>query len=314
MTHDTWRLVADIGGTNIRFGRAPEPFSLDDEIVDVLALPLKRFASIAQAIDAYLAGLMDISRPASVAIGAAGPVIGGAVELTNAPYEISVAAVRAALGTERVCLVNDLEAVARAVPLLGEHDLVPIRTLPPNETWDRAPALAVNVGTGFGAAAVARRDIASTCAWVTLAAEPGHISAPGFPPDGNRRAAIEDFLSGRGVARAATILADGRHVFERAVEVFAAFEADAAARQVSEAFAEAFGRAVRDLVLAHGAWQGVFLVGSVAHGWAEHCPADRFDQAFAAPSPIDKLMRSVPVHLVKRPEPALLGLAVFEVD
>ena len=59
-----------------------------------------------------------------------------------------------------VVLVNDLEAVAAALPHLADDDLTTLGTVAPVRP-ERRTMLAVNVGTGFGAASVdlARRPL-----------------------------------------------------------------------------------------------------------------------------------------------------------
>src|SRR6478609_5541910 len=56
----------------------------------------------------------------------AGPVINGRVKITNLPWQIDELSLARDLNFEVVHLLNDLEAVARAVPILRPSD---VRTL-----------------------------------------------------------------------------------------------------------------------------------------------------------------------------------------
>src|SRR5215510_11095863 len=53
----------------------------------------------------------------------AGPVVNGRVQVTNVPWVIDSAVLTSALNLKSLHLMNDLEAVARAVPVLRASDL-----------------------------------------------------------------------------------------------------------------------------------------------------------------------------------------------
>ena len=55
--------------------------------------------------------------------GVAGPVIDDAAELTNVPWRVEARAVANTFGLERVRVLNDLEAMAYAVPVLEDSEL-----------------------------------------------------------------------------------------------------------------------------------------------------------------------------------------------
>ena len=76
----------------------------------------------------------------------AGPVIDGHVKATNLPWVMDENSLKAALNLKSVHLMNDLEAVARAVPVLRSADLVtlnqgnpvangPIAIIAPGRDW-----------------------------------------------------------------------------------------------------------------------------------------------------------------------------------
>src|SRR5262250_3344554 len=53
----------------------------------------------------------------------AGPVINGSVKITNLPWVMDEASLAKDLNLKSVHLMNDLEAVARAIPLLRPNDV-----------------------------------------------------------------------------------------------------------------------------------------------------------------------------------------------
>jgi len=55
--------------------------------------------------------------------GVAGPVVEGRVRLTNLPWVVDAAELMDKYGWQGVWLLNDLQAIANSVPLLGGHEL-----------------------------------------------------------------------------------------------------------------------------------------------------------------------------------------------
>ena len=300
------RLVCDLGGTNVRFALVDAAGSVSA----VAACPLNRFPDFAEALAAYLAEHAAGVRIDGAAIGAAGPADGPVVRLTNAPWTIDQRAVGDMLGTGRVGIFNDLEAVARAIPLLGDGDLAPLRGHGVSASHMRS-AIAVNVGTGFGAAGLVRQGPGATTTWLTRASEAGHMLAALFDDDAAR--SIEHWLSGDGVARLAAdrfggaAFPDGRAVFA------AAAEGDDRAIAVADAFGWRLGRAARDLVLAHGAWDGAYLVGGVVRGWHGLGRPAAFETGFSVPGPMEARLAGVPVQVITAAHPALIGLGAIDI-
>jgi glucokinase len=79
----------------------------------------------------------------------AGPVIAGRVKTTNLPWVIqdAVLAKELNLNVKSIHLINDLEAVARAVPILRPSDVC---TLNPGEPVPRGAIAVIAPGTGLG--------------------------------------------------------------------------------------------------------------------------------------------------------------------
>ena len=297
------RVVADVGGTRCRFGISAGPGDLDA----IRVTPTAGQPSFTEALKAYVVGLgADPVETwcAGVHLAAAGPIDQGAVQLTNAAWFISSRALSEQLGGVPVGLVNDLEAVGLLLPHLQSSDIATIGdTSGPHLIGNR---LAVNVGTGFGAATAVRGGER----WLVAAGEAGHMSlAPATPEEAALLGwgrTIEDYLSGAGIARlhAAHDAAGGERTAEA---IFAASAKDAVAARTSETFSRLLGRVTGDLVLATAAWDGAYLCGSVARAWLEVADVTAFRAAFE-----DKGLRAhmarVPSYAITVPEPALLGL------
>lgn len=305
----TLRLVADIGGTNARFALA----AADGLLVHADNFCVADFATFDAALITWLAGIdtNERGRVASAAFAAAGPVDDGAVELTNAPWRLGARDISASLGGIPTGVFNDLEAVAYALPFLESTDVADIGPqTPPMD--QRARMVAVNVGTGFGAATA----IPAKGGWLACPSEAGHMSlaaagaeeaallaaiAPG------RMATLEDALSGAGVGALYGAISGGAAT--EAGEVFARAATDPAARRTVTLLSRWLGRAAGDLVLATAAWGGAYLLGGVVSGWAAHCDARAFRAAFEDKGKMGARMTGVFSGVVTRQDVALLGLA-----
>ncbi len=77
----------------------------------------------------------------------AGPVIDGHVRVTNLPWAVDEASLTKDLKLKSVRLINDLEAVARAIPILRPSD---VRTLNAGQPVKNGAIGVVAPGTGLG--------------------------------------------------------------------------------------------------------------------------------------------------------------------
>lgn len=302
-----WRLVCDVGGSNVRFARCPGKHVLSDR----RGYHVGDFPSFYEALQTYLDETGGAADCSGAAIGVAGPIDAGAVKLTNADWRIEAARVEAMLGGAPTLLVNDLEAVALALPHLCADDLSPLGTAE-RATAGRLTMLALNVGTGFGAATV----IPMGDGWISHPGEPGHMALGALDGDelermGDART-VEDILSGRGVPLLFQTIARQSGRAEMAdlnsAEIFANAGQDELAAETLRAFSRFLGRIAGDLVLAGAAWGGVYLCGSVAIGWAEAGGGQYFRGSFEAKGPMTERMRQVYSGIIARDDVGLLGL------
>lgn len=85
----------------------------------------------------------------SACFGVAGPVIGGQAHITNLDWIIDEARLRTTLRIDALELINDLAAIAYAVPALGAEDL---HTLHAGEPAEHGTIAIIAPGTGLGEA------------------------------------------------------------------------------------------------------------------------------------------------------------------
>jgi glucokinase len=299
------RLVADAGGTNVRFAMADASGGLEC----LRTYQVGEFSSFADALEAYLSQAARPGTVASAAIAAAGPVDEDHVKLTNNAWSIDRTKLPALPARIPIALVNDLEAVAAALPHLPTADMEIIGGVAPSRPEHRT-MLAVNIGTGFGAASVTHR----AGRWWTCPTEAGHMSLGAAAEEINvlpKNASIEDVLSGQGLKQLYRKIAGADHPVGDPAAVFAKAGVETAATRAVGICTDILGRTAGDLALATCAWGGVYLCGSVAVGWSAVADGTRFRAEFTRKGAMRKRMEQVPTVVIRRDNVALFGLAVM---
>src|SRR5687767_11019188 len=113
----------DVGGTKTLLGLfeadPPEDGRRADRprAVATYSYATSAYASIGEILDEFRRAVGPLSVEAA-AIGVAGPVVGNAAKLTNISWGINAPEIAAGLGTARVQILNDLEALANGVAVL----------------------------------------------------------------------------------------------------------------------------------------------------------------------------------------------------
>ncbi len=301
-----WRLVSDVGGTNVRFARAA-----GGELFALRAYPVSRFASFMDAARAYLDETGGPSGCIGSAIGAAGLVAFGKVTLTNLAWEISEVEVSSELGVPCL-LVNDVEAVAYSVSSISGASIAAVGPLTPDLTAIHR-ILVANIGTGFGAATLIRTD----GAWVSCPSEAGHMSL-NFPDWQDKDLqtqfpSIEHVLSGRGICNLHTAISKTATPCLSPADVFSRASTDPHGAAALRLFTQIAGNVLGNLVLAVAAWDGVFLCGSVAGSLVKTADLALLRQAFEGTGRMSAWMKRVPIAFLTAEYPALTGLAVLPV-
>ncbi|PZP29427.1 MAG: glucokinase [Roseateles depolymerans] len=316
-------LVADIGGTNARFGVVAGP---GGAVEDVRVLPVAGHAGPASAVRAYLQGRpAGEPAPRSAAWALATALEGDQVELTNASWSFSQREARAELGLETLLCLNDFEAQALSLPLLGAAQLRP---------WGQAPAApgaaasgtvmaVIGPGTGLGVGGVVRAGQR----WVALPGEGGHVTmAPGddFESEVLRQArrefphvSAERLLSGIGLpvlCRAvAAALGQGEDVGALTTEQIVARglsgESAACSRSL-DLFCALLGSFAGNVALTLGARGGVFIGGGIVPRLGERFFASDFRRRFEAKGRFQPFLAGIPTALITDTLAALSGAAL----
>jgi glucokinase len=312
--------VGDIGGTHARFALVATA-DAGAGLSRPESLACRDFASIQDAIQAYLDRTNQGRWPRRGGLAVAGPVQDGAVTFTNLGWRFSEADLTGPSRLQEAHLMNDFVATALAAPALTASDLDwigPVLAVKPGAT------LAVlGPGTGFGVAALVREGDRE----VVMGGEGGHIAfAPSFAPgDGleaeiaallaarHGRVSVERMLSGPGILDVYDALGQikgrGAALFDPEAVTAAARAGDPLAVLTLEVFCAALGSVAGDFALAFGALGGVFIAGGVAPPLLDFLRAGAFRRRFEDKGRLSSYTQAIATQVIKHPYPNLLGAA-----
>jgi glucokinase len=256
--------------------------------------------------------------------GVAGPIIDEAAELTNVPWRVDGRRVGGFFGFRGVSLLNDLEAMAYAVPVLLESE---VHVLQEGEAMRGGNIALIAAGTGLGQAMIHNVD----GRFVPSASEGGHAD---FAARTEReialvrdltarygRADVEHVVSGRGFFNLHPVA----HRDQPCLAGVDLDDADAPAVISSAAmerrcpgcvetldmFVEAYGAESGNLALRTVSTGGLFVGGGIAPKILAALTTGAFMEAFLAKPPLDAMLAAMPVKVILNAEAALLGSAVF---
>ena len=307
-------LAVDLGGTHIRFRLVGE--SCPSSPVHVIEA--KEVTSFENAVERWrekagFRGALD-----AIGVAAAGPVSGERVRITNLGWTLDARAIERSCNARRCLLVNDVAAIAWALPLLDRADL---RTLVAGSPSDGATMAVIAPGTGLGVSGLVP---AESGGFAAIEGEGGHRTLSAQDPrewaivaaltERFGHASAERALSGPGIEaiRKALESVDGaRHgadnsAAEIARDAFAG--ADPVAEEAIATFTGFLGSVAGDLALTLGARGGVFIAGGIVPGWGERFDAGRFLERFRAKGRFRAYLSSFPVHVVTHAYPGLVGI------
>ena len=322
------RLVADIGGTNARFGWLDGP---GQTVAQVRQLSVPGFAGPAEAARSYLDALQAAMggayrAPRHAAFAVATAVAGDRIAFTNSHWNFSRRQVQAALGLRSLLMLNDFESLALSLPCLGEPQLrraVAASVALPALTVGSVLAV-VGPGTGLGVGAVVR----TAAGWVALPGEGGHATLA--PADDLESAVLaqvrrqyahvsaERLLSGIGLPVLHQALGAVQGVAAAPLttaQIVAAGNAEGAGRdalcsQTLDLFCALLGGFAGNVALTLGARGGLFIGGGIAPRFAERFLASAFRERFEAKGRFRAYLAAIPTPLIIDTLAALTGAAL----
>jgi glucokinase len=323
-------IAGDIGGTKTRLALVSKDAG-PRKFVAIQEFHSADYKDLQPIVEAFLANTKG--HATSACFDVAGPVIGGRAHLTNLPWQVEEGALARGLGLERVTLLNDLAAIAHAVPHLLPEETALINAGTP---VPRSPMAVLAPGTGLGEAFL----VWGGADYIACASEGGHAD---FAPANASQAGLWAFLHERfgHVAWERVCAGSGLpnvYDYVRARDPSAEAPGFAAALQaapdrtpvIMEAalhdgtrntlaaetlriLIDVWGAEAGNLVLKVMATGGLYLAGGMPPRIVPQLQDGAFMQAFTAKGRFADLLRGVPVHVIMV-NAALLGAAIYGLE
>jgi glucokinase len=315
-------LAGDVGATKTLLCLV-RPSAGRPELVDVRSFPTLDYADLGEMITAYLEAVRPSEPPVAAAFGVAGPVKDAVARLTNVPWDVDGAEVSRRFSLRFARVLNDLEAMACAVPLLAGDELV---VLQPGRVVPTGNAALIAAGTGLGEALL--HNVKGR--FVPSPSEGGHAD---FAPRTVReiellraltawygRASYEHVLSGPGLVNihrfvhggscpSCDLSADPAEAPSLISRAALARTCDACVATL-DLFVSAYGAEAGNHALRSVATAGLFVGGGIAPKILPALQTGLFMDAFRMKAPLDDLVSSVPVSVIMNEQAALVGAAV----
>ena len=321
-------LIGDIGATKtdlavIDPGRGP------GAALAARTFQSASFASVEALLKAFLSHV-NLSVEA-VILGVAGPVSGGRSRITNLPWIMDEREIATSLGIQSVRLLNDIEAVAYAVPSLGDDD---VQTLNAGDPWEDGNRVIIAPGTGLGEAFLVRGGNR----YFPIASEGGHAD---FAPGNDMEAELLSYLrgfhdhvsyervcSGIGITNIYSFLLNSGYGEEprwlkeklsaasdpTAVIIDAAMDRNRPCEitvLTLNIFVSILGAKAGNLALQVLSTGGVYLAGGIPPRILSYLTGGLFMERFLRKGRMSDLVSRMPVHVIVRPGCALLGAALY---
>ena len=307
-------LAIDLGGTNIRFGIAPNETA---PIANIEVMACADFLTIEDAINTYL----NANQPHhidAVSIAVAGPVMDDVIDITNNNWRFSKTALHNNLGVKRLLVINDFtaQALAQHQPnRQGNHVLKQGRNH--DQGQSDAPLLVIGPGTGLGVAALKPTSYGV----IPIEGEGGHVY---FTPRNDLERQLEEYLRGEvGFVSAEHIISgNGLEAIYRflcqhdnapydgktAAKIGdAALSSDGRERQAVFIMMESLATVMVNTIITLGCWQGAVIAGGIIPRFVSIIEESRFLERFQDAGVMTPTFQDLPIWLATDPYLGLEG-------
>lgn len=272
--------------------------------------------------------------------GIAGPVINNTSNLTNLNWSLSGEHIAQVLSLEKVSLINDFAAIGYGILGLKPEDLCPLQTVDPNPL---APIAIIGAGTGLGEGFL----IPHNGSYQVFSTEGGHTDfAPRSPLEFDlltyirdkfklTRVSVERVISGIGIVSIYQFLRHKNPTLESeemtqiyqqwdqeigeteknidlASEIAKAAnqKQDYLSQQTLQLFVELYGAEAGNLALKLLPYGGLYIAGGIAAKNLELMQSGLFMNGFCAKGRMEKLMKQIPIFIIKNQKVGLIGAGI----
>jgi glucokinase len=327
-------LAGDIGGTKTNLALYASKEDVRTPVREA-TLPSAKYETLAALIHDFMAqiNLPDVTIERGV-FGVAGPVVAGQAKITNLPWQMEERQLEKTLNIPSITLLNDLAALATAIPHLHPSDL---HTINKGKSTEHGTFAVVAPGTGLGEA---------TLTWDGAhyrvhPSEGGHVD---FAPTNEfeigmliyllkqmPHVSYEHVCSGVGLPniyqyiKASSLIEEPQWLADQLAQtkdynpliVKAAMRAKEQGETTSicaatlKAFTSIIGAESGNMVLKALATGGVYLGGGIPPRILPFLEEENFLQAFTNKGRFAKMLVDVPVHVVLNSKAGLIGAASF---
>jgi glucokinase len=322
-------LAGDIGGTKTNLALY-EWVNGTIELQEQYQFASQHFSSFTDVIIEFESRISKVQIDAAC-FGIAGPVIDGRCRTTNLPWEITTTQLQKHLNTDKVHLLNDLEATAYGMLYLRDDEFLDLN--PNGRSLDGNRAI-IAAGTGLGEAML----FWDGSHYHPVGSEGGHSDfAPCTPQQDELlkwlrhrhggHVSFERILSGPGISTLYEFLYESGFAEQPSAMINIPKEKDRSAMisecalshndplcmEVLRLFVEIYGAEAGNLALKTMSLGGVYIGGGIA---PKILPAIRnhFMSGFTAKGRFEELLCGMKVKISLNPETALLGAAHFACD
>jgi glucokinase len=323
-------LAGDLGGTKTLLGLFQPSSGKGTGRPDLKIV--REYATLDfDSLDGIVAAFIEetgAARVDAVAIGVAGPVTGHRARLTNVPWLADISVVAERLGDCPALLLNDLEAMASAIPELEPDELAVLQAGVAVPTGNAA---LIAAGTGLGEALL--HNVGGR--FVPSPSEGGHADFAARTPRElalvaeltriHGRVSNERVISGHGLINL-FLFTHGTQDVETACPNVGAGEVDvvelpaliaksaierrcARCVEALDMLVDAYGAEAGNLALRLVATAGVYVGGGVAPKILPVIERGAFMDAFRAKDPLVDLLRTLPVYVILNTRAGLFGAA-----
>ena len=319
-------LAGDIGGTKTRLAL----YSTQAGIYDPLekeTFPSQDYSSLEDILQTFMADKPFRLKGAS--FGIAGPIIENRAQVTNLSWVVDVDNLNKVVGDVPINLMNDLHAIASAIPYLKLHDMeILIRGEPDAQGAKAVVAPGTGLGEGF--------LVWDGEQYQPYPSEGGHAS---FGPETPLQLELLNYMdpifghvsyervcSGMGIPNLYNFLRDGKgmrepdwlqkelHAVEDPTPIIAKAALENKAEicmKTMELFISILGSEAGNLALKVLATGGIYLGGGIPRRIIPLLREDNFRSAFTDKGRFAKMLCEVPVYVITHPQAGVFGAACY---